>query len=144
MRRPDVDRPSEWIRYRQALCNGCWAGCCTMPVEVTAQDLVRLGVATEDEARASLKKLAKRLMKEGVVKSYRAGTGLFMLEQKQNRDCVFLGENRLCTVYEKRPDVCRKFPSVGPRPGFCPGQRETQSTCGAARAQKLNILGKPS
>lgn len=91
-----------------------------MPVEVNADDLIRLGLTTEDEVRSSLKKVAKRLMKEKIVKTYRAGTGLFMLEQRQNRDCIFLDERRLCTVYEKRPDVCRSFPTVGPRPGYCP------------------------
>ncbi len=123
MRRPDVDRPSEWIRHKDSLCKGCWAGCCTMPVEVDLKDLIRLGFTTEDEAKLSPKKLAKRLIKEKIVKSYRAGTGLFMLEQKQNRDCIFLGKDRLCTVYEKRPGVCRSFPSIGPRPGFCPAAR---------------------
>lgn len=123
MKRPDVDRPSEWVRHRDSLCNGCWAGCCTMPVEVTAADLVRLGVASIDETAGSLKKLAKRLEREKIVKTFRASTGLFMLEQKQNRDCIFLGEDRRCTVYEKRPDVCRQFPSIGPRPGFCPAAR---------------------
>ncbi|HEX4926190.1 MAG TPA: YkgJ family cysteine cluster protein [Bdellovibrionales bacterium] len=123
MKRPDVDRPSEWVRYRESLCQNCWAGCCTMPVEVTASDLVRLGIANADETQGSLKKLAKRLEREKIVKNFRASTGLFMLEQKQNRDCIFLGEDRLCTVYERRPDVCRKFPSIGPRPGFCPAGR---------------------
>lgn len=92
-----------------------------MPVEVRLEDLVRLGVASPDEASGSLKKLAKRLQREGLVVSYRAGTDLFMLSQKANRDCVFLdSDTRLCAVYERRPDVCRQFPSIGPRPGWCP------------------------
>lgn len=94
-----------------------------MPVEVRASDLVRLGVAGEDEVTGSLKKLAKRLRREGLIVSYRAGTDLFMLTQKANRDCVFLDSlTRLCTVYEQRPDVCRQFPEIGPRPGFCPAR----------------------
>lgn len=93
-----------------------------MPVEIKISDLIRLGVATEDEAQGSIKKLAKRLMKEGIIVSYRSGTEFFMLSQKANRDCLFLDtKTRLCTVYEKRPDTCREFPSIGPRPGFCPG-----------------------
>lgn len=93
-----------------------------MPVEIKLSDLIRLGVATEDEAQTSIKKLAKRLMKEGVIVSYRSGTEFFMLSQKANRDCLYLdSKTRLCTVYEKRPDTCRQFPSIGPRPGFCPG-----------------------
>lgn len=92
-----------------------------MPVEVKASDLIRLGVVTEDEIERSMKKAAKRLKAEGVISSYRQGTDLFMLTQKANRDCYFMDtKTRLCTVYEKRPDVCRQFPSIGPRPGFCP------------------------
>lgn len=121
MNRPDVDRPSTWRPYKTGLCNGCSGGCCTMPVEVKLSDLIRLGVTDVDEAQGSIKKLAKRLIKEGVIVSYRAGTEFFMLQQKSNNDCQFLDlRTRLCTVYEKRPDTCRGFPSIGPRPGYCP------------------------
>lgn len=108
------------------MCDGCWAGCCTLPLEVSAFDLIRLGLVTEDEAAASLAKVAKRLKNEGVIRSYRANSGLFIIEQRHGRDCIFLGEkDRLCTVYEKRPEVCRQFPKIGPRPGFCPeGQKK--------------------
>lgn len=97
-----------------------------MPVEIRLQDLIRLGLTDEDEASGSIRKLAKRLMKDGVIKSYREGTEFFMLTQKTNDDCYFLdSKTRLCTVYEKRPETCRDFPSiVGPRIGFCPVQRK--------------------
>lgn len=92
-----------------------------MPVEVQLSDLVRLGVVSPDEATGSIKKIAARLKRERIIVSYRKGTDLFMLGQKANRDCVFLDSvTRLCTRYELRPDVCRQFPSIGPRPGFCP------------------------
>jgi uncharacterized protein len=93
-----------------------------MPVEVKAQDLVRLELASQDEIEDSPRKLAKRLQKEGVVQSYREGTGLFMFTQKVNGDCYFLDSiSRLCTVYEKRPETCRRFPvTVGNRLGYCP------------------------
>ena len=94
-----------------------------MPVEVRLTDLIRLGFVSEDEALGSIKKIAKRLLREGVIVSYRQGTEYFMLSQKANRDCLFLNsESRLCTVYEKRPDTCRNFPSIGPRPNYCPHQ----------------------
>jgi len=101
-----------------------------MPVEVKASDLVRLGLLSEDETLTSLKKPAQRLIREGFVKSFRASTGLFMLEQKSDRSCVFLDSQRRCTVYEKRPEVCRLFPVyVGPKVGYCPAKRlSTQST----------------
>lgn len=91
-----------------------------MPVEITLSDLVRMGLADADPAMESPKKIAKRLQKERIIKSYRASSGLFMLMQKSNDDCLFMGDDRLCTIYERRPEVCRAFPSIGPRPGFCP------------------------
>lgn len=91
-----------------------------MPLEVCAEDLVRLGVASEDELSAP-KKMAKRLIREKIVRTYRQATGLYLLEQKNGRDCLFLGSDRKCTVYDKRPNVCRDFPTkIGPRVGFCP------------------------
>ncbi len=93
-----------------------------MPVEIKSSDLVRLGLTDVDELENSIKKVAKRLKKEGIISSYREGTDLFMLTQKSNDDCYFLdSKTRLCTVYEKRPDTCRDFPTrVGPRVGSCP------------------------
>jgi Fe-S-cluster containining protein len=90
-------------------------------VEVSAFDLIRLGVVSEDDAAVSLKKVAKRLMKEGVVRSFHPAVQLFVLEQRAGRDCLYLdAKTRLCTVYEKRPEVCRTFPKIGPKPGYCP------------------------
>ncbi len=122
----DKDRPSTWKKYESGFCTSCVANCCRMPVEVRFADLVRLGLASEDDAHGSMKKLAKRLSKEGIVRSYREGTEFFMLTQKSNDDCYFLdSRTRLCTVYEKRPDTCRGFPSnLGPRVGFCPVQKK--------------------
>jgi Fe-S-cluster containining protein len=115
-------RPSTWTKYRKGLCENCWAGCCTLPVEVSAMDLIRLELITEDEAAESLKKVARRLLKEGKIQAFQAKSQLFILEQRGGRDCMYLDEKRRCTVYEKRPEVCRSFPKIGPRPGFCPHQ----------------------
>lgn len=123
--RRDPQRPSTWIPYRKGLCEGCWGGCCTLPVEVSAADLIRLELATEEECAVSLKQVAKRLEKEGMIQAFSQKTQVFVLEQRSGRDCIFLGEkDRLCTVYDKRPEVCRKFPKIGPRPGFCPESRK--------------------
>lgn len=121
----DKDRPSTWMKYRNGLCQSCYGSCCTMPVEVNAQDLIRLQLTDQDEVDQAKKKLAKRLMKQKIITSYREGTDLFMLASKPSGDCYFLDfKTRLCTVYDKRPDVCRSFPSVGPRVGFCPYKRK--------------------
>lgn len=93
-----------------------------MPVEVSVPDLMRLELITEDEATRSLKKVAAKLIKQGIVKTFRAKTMIFVLEQKSNGDCVFLSKERRCTVYEKRPEICRLFPKIGPKPGHCPYQ----------------------
>ena len=120
----DPQRPSTWRKYRKGLCEGCWGGCCTLPVEVSAVDLMRLGLATEDECSISLKALAKRLMKEKVIQTFNPRNQVFVLAQVGGRDCIYLDKNRLCTVYDKRPAVCRKFPEIGPRPGYCPNKKK--------------------
>ena len=119
----EIDRPSTWLKFNSTMCAGCWSGCCTLPVEVSVMDLIRLGVATEDEAAVSLKKVAKRLVREGVVQRFFSKSQIFILQQRNGRDCIYLDQNRRCTVYEKRPQVCRSFPKIGPRPGFCPKQK---------------------
>ncbi len=117
--------PSGWVKYRSGLCEGCWSGCCTLPVEVSANDLIRLELITEEEAARSLKKVAQRLIREGIIQTFRAKTQLFILQQRQGRDCIYLDpKTRLCTVYEKRPNVCRSFPKIGPRPGYCSARRK--------------------
>lgn len=117
----DKDKPGTWIKYKGDLCQSCYATCCTMPVEIRASDLIRLGLTDEDEIEQSSKKVAQRLIKEGILSQYREKTGLFMVTQKSNDDCFFLDSNRRCTVYENRPDTCRKFPSeIGRRVGLCP------------------------
>lgn len=118
----DAQRPSTWPKYRNGMCEGCWAGCCTLPVEVSAADLIRLELIDEEEAAVSLKAVAKKLLKQKIIQAFSPKTGIFVLDQRYGEDCVFLGRDRLCTVYEKRPEVCRKFPKIGPRPGFCPAR----------------------
>jgi Fe-S-cluster containining protein len=121
MPRRDPDKPSTWARYKTGMCKNCWAGCCTMPVEVSSADLIQMGLSDEEEAAGSLKKLAKRLETAGIVKTFRTATGVFILSQRPNNDCYFLdSKTRLCTIYEKRPNVCRQFPFIGARPGYCP------------------------
>ena len=69
------DRLSTWTKFKPSLCEGCRALCCFLPLEVDKQDLLKLGLISEDEFQGSLKKVAKRLQSEGWVKSFRAATG---------------------------------------------------------------------
>jgi Fe-S-cluster containining protein len=123
-------RLSTWVPHKPSLCRGCYAACCRLPVEVSAADLVRLGVVTPDEVVGSLKKVARRLGAAGVIKQFRAATGIFTLAQTLAGDCINHDpKTRMCRVYERRPTVCRDFPTrLGPRPGFCPAYHQTPAT----------------
>ncbi len=125
----DKDRPSTWKPYDSTFCVSCQANCCAMPVEVKGSDLVRLKLVSDDELMNSVKKVAKKLKKSGVISSYRDGTDFFMLTQRPNGDCYFLDpKSRFCTVYENRPDTCREFPAkLGTRVGFCPAEKKLGS-----------------
>ncbi len=96
-----------------------------MPVEVKFEDLVTMGLASPDEAQ-QVRKLSKRLIREKHILSFREASGLFMLAQAQDGSCIHLGKDNLCKIYEKRPGVCRQFPSIGPKPGFCPANRASR------------------
>ncbi|MEN8245879.1 MAG: YkgJ family cysteine cluster protein [Thermodesulfobacteriota bacterium] len=123
--RVDVDDLSTWTPYRKELCCVCRALCCTMPVEVKLTDLVRMGVITEFEAGESVKLLARKLKKAGVVERYSTKNQVFTLVRFANNDCLYLEDtSRRCRIYETRPDTCRNHPLVGPRPGFCPYQEK--------------------
>ncbi len=120
----DVQNLNSWRPFLKKLCEGCWAGCCTMPVEMSPTDLVRLGLATEDEISFSLPEVADRLLAKKIIQGYAEKKQIFVLAQVSGRDCVYLDKNRLCKVYDKRPRVCREFPKIGPKPGFCPESRK--------------------
>lgn len=122
----DKDKPWTWIKYSEGLCASCRGECCTMPVEVSSADLIKLNLCTEDEILHAPKKTAKRLIKDGVLQSYREGTGLYMLSAAPSGECYFLdSKTRKCRVYEQRPQVCRQFPTeVGPRRSYCPYRKK--------------------
>ena len=122
----DVDNCDTWTRYRSGLCDSCAANCCTMPVEVKMADLVRLELVDPFEAEhEEPKQIAKRLSRAGQIDHFNFRNSLFTLARRASGDCVHLDSNtRRCTVYEQRPDTCRKHPQVGPRPGHCPYGRK--------------------
>lgn len=98
-----------------------------MPVEVRVADLVRLEILSEQDLENEAERLlAKQLIKQKIVKSYRESTGLFMLQQQSDGACLFLdAKTRRCTVYDNRPNVCRDFPErVGNRLGYCPSTKK--------------------
>ena len=116
----DLERLSTWVKYRNGLCRDCVASCCALPVEVKLTDLVRMGLVDEFELEEPIKGIAKRLEKQRIIQHFNFKHGKFTLTQRTNGDCMFLDqETRLCTIYEKRPNTCRRHPDVGPRPGYC-------------------------
>jgi len=92
-----------------------------MPVEVKIPDLVRMGVISEFEVDEPVKKLAKKLKKDGVIEHLHFKKQIFRLVRFANNDCLYLDPtSRKCKIYMQRPDTCRNHPRIGPRPGFCP------------------------
>lgn len=115
-----IDRPETWVRYRARLCEDCMAGCCTLPVEVRIDDLVRMGVVDEFEAGEPAKAIARRLLKAGIIEHFNFKNEIFTLARLANNDCIYLDRlTRRCTIYERRPRTCRDHPRIGPRPGYC-------------------------
>ncbi|MGL6069891.1 YkgJ family cysteine cluster protein [Craterilacuibacter sp.] len=116
----DVNQTDTWAKYKQGMCDSCMGSCCSMPVEVRLPDLVRMGVIDEFEMEEPIKSLAKNLQKQKVIEHFNFKHSLFTLSRRANGDCSYLDQKtRLCTIYELRPNTCRKHPQVGPRPGFC-------------------------
>ena len=61
-----------------------------MPVEVKIPDLVRMGVITEFEADEPIKKIAKKLKKDGVIEHFYYKEQIFILVRLANKDCLYL------------------------------------------------------
>jgi Fe-S-cluster containining protein len=116
----DPGRPSTWTVYQEELCKGCQALCCTLPVEVTLGDLIQLELLTSEQSELPFRKVARLLEEQGVIEATLENSRSFILRQTESGVCRYLGADRRCGVYEKRPEVCRSFPAIGPRPGFCP------------------------
>ena len=116
----NVDDLQTWVKYKSKMCQSCRGTCCSLPVEVRFADLVRMGVLDEFDAHEQPKRLAKRLMKEGIVGHFNHKTEVYTLSRYANDDCIYLEQKtRLCIIYENRPDTCRKHPMVGPKPNYC-------------------------
>lgn len=118
--RADMENTGTWVKYRRKLCNHCNASCCSLPVEVQAEDLVRMDLVDEFELQEELKFVARRLLKQRLVEHYHSKSRTFTLSRMANGDCIYLdSQTRRCTIYSQRPDTCRNHPKIGPRPGYC-------------------------
>lgn len=116
----DKDNPASWKKYTKNSCMTCAATCCSMPIEVRWEDLIRLGFLTEEDLLKPLEKIVARLKREKVITAYREESGLFAFRQTAEGKCRYQVGNK-CGIYEKRPLVCRAFPTqMGWRHGYCP------------------------
>ncbi|SCX75502.1 YkgJ family cysteine cluster protein [Desulfoluna spongiiphila] len=117
----DIERPATWKKYNATLCTDCMALCCYLIVEVTTDDLIRLGITDEEEVAFDMKGLVKRLKKEGLITRCNLSKGKFTLATRKKGGCCFLDAHNRCSVYEDRPEVCRMHPTrLSPRLGYCP------------------------
>ncbi|MEZ4659767.1 MAG: YkgJ family cysteine cluster protein [Caldilineaceae bacterium] len=116
----DINNTDTWTLYRSGLCDKCVANCCRMPVEATLDDLVRMEVLDPFELQEPLKRIARKLKQANVIEHYNPSRAIFTLARRPNLDCTFLDPiSRRCTIYEKRPEICRGHPQIGPKPGYC-------------------------
>lgn len=118
--RADINNIATWAKYSKKLCDYCTGSCCSLPVEVKASDLIRMGLMDIFELEENLKLVARRLRKQQLVDHFHSKTATFTLARRANGDCLYLdAASRRCTIYHNRPDTCRNHPQVGPRSGFC-------------------------
>lgn len=122
MRHISKDDPGTWVRFRKGLCEGCFAACCTMPVEMRWPDIVRLGWALADDNQRII---AKQLIKQGLIGRYRDATGVFTMARRSDGACALLDADRRCLRYDDRPQTCRDFPKISSRPDYCPAAPKT-------------------
>ncbi len=116
----NVEDLKTWAKYKKKMCDHCKGTCCSLPVEVKPEDLVRLGAIDAFELKENMKRIFKRLSKERLVEHYHAKSETFTLARMANGDCHYLdSSSRRCTIYDKRPDTCRNHPQIGPRSGYC-------------------------
>lgn len=121
----DINRPETWVKYSRGLCKDCQAKCCSMPVEMKLDDLIQMEVIDPFEAQEPPKKIAKRLKKEGLIDHFNFKREIYTLARRANSDCIYLDpKTRKCTIYDRRPRICRNHPQIGPRPGFCAYSRK--------------------
>ncbi len=98
-------------------CKSCTARCCRgLAVVLTIPEAKRMvkdtGLQPEDFLEFSGNIDSREtphypllVQREGKVEEY-----FIVIKRRRKVDCVFLGEDLACTVYEQRPHVCRLYP----------------------------------
>jgi Fe-S-cluster containining protein len=90
--------------FNRTDCLSC-ANCCrTTPALVTLEDVRRIG--------RSLGLSAKQFLKQYVLEDYNGEMTL------NGVPCRFLGDDNSCTIYEIRPEACRRYPHTDEKQYF--------------------------
>lgn len=72
----DSDRLETWACYSNGLCRDCQATCCTLPVQVRIDELIRLEVVDAFERDEPPMNVAKRPSKAGIVEHFNQKHGV--------------------------------------------------------------------
>lgn len=119
--------------YRDGLrftCTQC-GNCCTGEgyVWLSRGDAVRLADGMNME-------VGEFLLRYGRI----AQGAIALLDKGPHHDCVFLGEDRRCTVYESRPQQCRSWPFWPSNLTSSRAWKEVQTRCPGAGKGELHTL----
>ena len=89
-----IDYP-DFTPINPSLCRQCGSECCDITTPFTASDI-------------KIIKTKYRKALRGVKMVHSVGDA-YMLEKRGNSQCVFLGDDKRCSIYEVRPEICRDF-----------------------------------
>ena len=99
---------------------GC-SHCCHEPVEIWPQEAALLIDA--------MHKAGRELDRERLLRQSASTVEIWRQQPQADRACVFLGADGACTVYEFRPNVCRKL-LVVTDPALCDATHQQPDSVG--------------
>ena len=59
-------------------------------------------------------------VKEVIEQHLAPGPGIFIIRKKRDASCRFLGEDKMCSIYPARPQVCRRYQCTSRDPDNAP------------------------
>lgn len=86
---------TDFTPINRELCRSCGSECCDKTTPFTPADI------------KAIKKSHRKLLRG--VKMIPAFSDAVILEKQNNQKCVFLDKNKLCSIYDIRPQICRDF-----------------------------------
>jgi uncharacterized protein len=102
--------PVELVEAEPVLCSNCEAVCCRLTVVLMPEDKVPLWLVAEDDL------------------------GPDTMAKAADGWCVALDRDTMrCSIYEQRPQICRKFSMGGP---YCRDERDEYA---AMRSRELGV-----